>query len=259
MRLFCTTTHDFSDGEIADTKRLSQLYMDVSSKAFPDDFSSDLRKLVLEAECRTCAEITRCPGCYGARAEDAFVRDEAPLRVILRRLQGDVLDVGAGHAPYAGELEPAVRVGAARYLALDPDAERLSVLRSRYPWAEARAGTLGDLAAEGRRFRHILFLRSYNHLPDRDAVAGRVLELLEPEGTLLVADDVAFGLLRTSEQARRAETGPAKFEHFENESASEAHARFARHPLKLLARRDVEPEGSNLWFLHYQMGASRDP
>jgi SAM-dependent methyltransferase len=256
MRLFRTTTRDFTSEEIARTKRAGQLYMDVSTKAFPDDFSADLRKLGLSEECVSCPERKGCPGCWVARSEDVFTKDDARARSILRRMAGDVLDVGAGLAPYAAELEVAVRAGTCRYFALDPDVERLTVLRSRHPWARTRRGTLDELCRESRRFRHVILLRSYNHLPDREAAAPQLASLVEPGGTLLVVDDVAFGLVRNSEQIRRAEGGPAVFEHFANDSAEQAHAKFAELALTLLERRDVEASGSNQWLLHYRKAES---
>jgi ubiquinone/menaquinone biosynthesis C-methylase UbiE len=249
MRLFFANTGDFGDEEIARTKATGQLYMDVSGKLMPDDFSADLRKLALEPECRRCPELVRCPGCFGAHAVDVFVRDETRVRAIVRQLDGDVLDVGAGHAPYASMLGPAVETGRARYLALDPDAARLEVVRSRYAWADVRLGTLDDLAGEAPRFRHVLILRSYNHLPDRDAALARVYELLEPGGTVLIVDDVAFGLLRAREHVARAESGPATFEHYANESAAEAEERAKRVGFETLERHDVSDQGSNQWFL----------
>ena len=78
------------------------------------------------------------------------------------------------------------------------------------------------------------------------------MKALRPGGTLLVADNVAFGLLRSPGQAARAEAGPARFEHHRNHDAGAAEPLFAGHPLTLLARRDVGPGTSNQWFLHYR-------
>jgi SAM-dependent methyltransferase len=254
MRLFETRTTDFTVPEIQRIRALGQLYMDVSAKHAPDDFSRDLRKLALASECEVCPELSRCAGCLTALSADVFQKDEAHVLRRLRELDGDVLDVGAGQAPYAAALAPGVERGHTRYVAVDPDAGRLELLRQRFPWADTRVGTIEDLVHDERRFRHVLFLRSYNHLdePARALLAAR--ELLEPGGKLLVADDVAFGLVRSLEQARRAESSEAvAFEHHRNDGAEEAHAEITRiGGFSLVERRDASQIASNLWLLWYR-------
>jgi SAM-dependent methyltransferase len=256
MRLFESETYDFSDEEIQRIRALGQLYMDVSTKHAPDDFSRDLRKLVLASECSTCPELPRCAGCHAAVAEDVFRRDEGLVLRRLRELEGDVLDVGAGHAPYANELAANVHYERTRYLAVDPDAERLELLKRRHPWAETRVGTIEDLASEDRRFTNVLFLRSYNHLEDPQASLGAAKRLLVPGGSLFLVDDVAFGLVRSREQATRAESSRAEFEHYRNDSSVEASADVEKlGGFGLVERRDITPGGSNLWLLRYRKNA----
>lgn len=251
MRLFVTTTHDFDRAALERAKALGQIYVDKSHKQSPDDFRSDLGALAKMPDCAGCPREAGCPGAYRAAAQSPFDRDEARTRELLRELGGSILDVGAGDAPYASELAPRVLAGQARYLALDPDAERLRLLLARCPWAETRTGGLEDLPAE-LRFRHVVFLRSVNHLPEPERTLTSAVERLEPGGTLLLVDDVAFGLVRDAEQAERAESGSARFEHHRNDSAGEVHARVASMPLTLLERRDVRPGGSNQWLLRYE-------
>jgi ubiquinone/menaquinone biosynthesis C-methylase UbiE len=163
-----------------------------------------------------------------------------------------VLDVGAGHAPYASELEAAVLDGRATYLALDPDAQALELLGSRFPWAKTRSVPLDRLVSEGASFDHVLFLRSVNHLPDADAAFRLAVRMLRQGGSLVLEDDVPFGLVRDRTQAERAEAGPAAFEHHRREDSEAVHRRCSQLPLRLLERRDVVPEGSNQWLLHYE-------
>lgn len=257
MRLFESDTRDFSDGEIQRIRGLGQLYMDVSVKHAPDDFSRDLRKLAITPECTTCSELPGCAGCWSAVAEDVFRRDEALVLRRLRELEGDVLDVGAGHAPYANELAANVRYERTTYLAIDPDAGRLALLKERHPWADTRVGTIEALANEERRFQHVLFLRSYNHLDDPARSLDAAKRLLTAGGSLFLVDDVAFGLVRTREQATRAETSAAVgFEHYRNDSTVEADAEVAKiGGFGLVERRDITPSGSNLWLLRYRKNA----
>lgn len=253
MRLYRTATTDFSPRELADTKcELGQLYVDVSTKLAPDDFSADLRKLELDAECGDCELRERCPGCFHAVSVDVFQRDDARVRELLGALEGDVLDVGCGEGPYLDALTPRAMTGKVRYLGLDPDAGRIAVLRSRYPWADYQVGELDALGEAPARFDHALILRSYNHLPDPDATLRSVITKLRVGGTLLVVDNVAFGLVRTRAQVARAEASSARFEHFRNDSTREVDALLARAPLALLERREIAPSTSNQWLLHYQ-------
>jgi len=252
LRLCHTETRDFSDGEIARVKDSGQLYADVSNKLAPDDFSTDLRKLLLAAECVRCSELGTCPGAYQATTRDVFRSDDERTREVLASLEGRVLDVGAGHAPYAAELEAAVAAGRASYLAIDPDAAALELLRSRAEWAETRVCSIEALLSEDVRFDHVLFLRSVNHLPDADAAFDAACRLLRDRGSLVLVDDVPFGLVRDGAHAVRAEGGPATFEHYRREDAEAVHRRCARLPLALIERRDVVPGGSNQWLLRYE-------
>ncbi len=251
MRLFETRTGDFDDGEISRTKALGQIYVDRSLKQWPDDFPDDLAALTPATECVTCSRREDCPGAYRASSQDVFTADEARTREILRGLEGAVLDIGAGDAPYLGDLAPRVEAGLASYLAIDPDAERLALLRSRHPWAEIFAGDLEALPA-GRRFAHALLLRSLNHVADPAHSLAVICERLDAGGTLSIVDDVAFGLIRSVEQVERASAVGPRFEHHRNDSAAEVIGVAAGLPLRLVERRDVGPGSSNQWLLRFE-------
>ncbi len=252
MRVFRTWSEDFQDGELYRIKEeLGQVYADVSTKLAPDDFARDLRKLALSRECSACARRAECAGCWVQVPGDPFGRDDARVRLILRGIEGSILDVGAGVAPYIEELAESVRANRASYLGLDPDRARVELLALRHPWARYRVGTLRDLEGSAR-FDHVLVLRSYNHLPDPRAALEIAVRLLSPGGTLLVVDNVAFGLVRSREHVRRAEQGPGVFEHFRNDSSLEAARLLGDFPLRLLERHNVGPGTSNQWLLCYQ-------
>ena len=103
----------------------------------------------------------------------------------------------------------------------------------------------------------MLLLRSYNHLEDPARTLELSLSLLAPGGTLLVVDNVPFGLVRTADHAARAERGPAVFEHFRNDGLAELTALLGRPGLALLEARDVTPRGSNEWLAHYRKAEER--
>lgn len=260
MRLFRTETRDFADAELAAIKEdLGQVYVDVSTKLAPDDFAKDLRQLRISAECAACSLRGGCTGCWEPVREDVFTRDDARVLAILAELRGRVLDLGCGEGPYLAALAEQAREGAISYLGVDPDEARLGVLGSRYPFARFLAAPAEALPEEVGEVDHVLVLRSYNHLADPGAALDRALARLRPGGTLLVVDNVAFGLVRGRAHAARAEAAPGnRFEHFRNDGAAEAARRLADRPLRLLERRDVGPGTSNQWLLRYERVASKE-
>jgi MoaA/NifB/PqqE/SkfB family radical SAM enzyme/SAM-dependent methyltransferase len=253
MRLYESRTRDFADVELLATKEdLGQLYVDVSTKLAPDDFSRDLRKLRLLDECRACEERPRCTGCWAPVPHDLFTRDDARVHELLRGLEGSVLDVGAGEGSYLETLAGPAASGRLRYLALEPDGERAALLGSRYPWANFQVEPAERANLPEGGFDHALVLRSYNHLDDPAAVLAALARALRPGGTLTVVDNVAFGLLRGREHAAKAERGPGKLEHHRNDDAARAHAIAGGLPLRLIERCDVGPATSNQWLLRYE-------
>jgi predicted O-methyltransferase YrrM len=97
-------------------------------------------------------------------------------------------------------------------------------------------------------------LRSWNHLHDPVRAVAVVARMLRPGGTLLVVDNVAFGLVRSRRQATRAERGPAGFEHYRNDGADEAVTTVAGAGLTLVDRWDVSPVTSNQWWVRWRRG-----
>jgi pyruvate-formate lyase-activating enzyme/SAM-dependent methyltransferase len=241
-----TQSRDFTDVEIARTKlELGQVYDDASTKDAPDDFPRDLVPLRRSPVCDPCDAREACGGLWERVVEDVFTRDDERVRALVGELEGEVLDVGCGEGRYEDVLGPRASSGKVRWVGLEPDAARAAAMRARAPWAEVRvaeAEGLDDVA----RFDHALVLRSWNHLHDPERAAAAIVRALRPGGTLLVADNVAFGLLRRSAPRERREAGGALlFEHYRNDDAARAHAVLSRLPLELLERRDVgrSPQG----------------
>ena len=258
---FRADTRDFSDVEMLAIKHeRGQIYLDASGKPAPDDFARDLVQLVRSPLCTGCPAAGECTGLFEPRFEDLFTRDDAEVRELLAGLRGEVLDLGCGEAPYADVLAPLAEAGAIQYLGVDPDAEAVAALRERWPWAElacAEAESL-DLDAEpfaGRSFDHLLVLRAWNHLREPGRVLAGLLERLRPGGSLILVDNVAFGLARTRKQSGRAERSRARHEHYRNDGLAEADrvvAPFvARYGLERVTARAVGPQRSNQWLLHY--------
>lgn len=252
---FRASTRDFSDDEIATIKhQTGQLYLDVSGdKDAPDDFPRDLLKLARSGLCAGCPEQPRCTGMFEPVGEDVFGPDDEHVRELLRGLSGTVLDVGCGDGPYDDLLQPLGESGAIRYFGLDPDGERVEALRARWPWAQIAVGEAEALnGTSAGRYDHVLVLRSWNHLRDPERAVARLVAALEPGGMLTIVDNVAFGLARTRAKTAHAESSTARFEHYRNDAAEQAHRLVEPFGLELLERRDVDPGTSNQWLLRYR-------
>lgn len=250
-----TTTTDFTPPQVATVKDgTKQVYLDISDKAAPDDFAADLRRLVEHAACGECERRARCGRAFVPVETDVFNRDDRAVRHRIDALRGDVLDIGAGHGPYVEQLQPLAEGGQIRYRAVEPDAEHASILQTRAPWADVQVATAEALALAPTSLDHALVLRSYNHLHDPGAVVRQLTDALRPGGRLLVVDNVAFALVRSSDQASRAEQGPAIFEHTRNDGAADHVALVERLglPLQLTARQDVSAETSNQWLVEWE-------
>ena len=259
MRLYRGSTRDFSDVEIDETKRtLEQVYVDISDKTAPDNFATDLRKLTALDECRGCDAFETCARCYRIVDEDIFTRDDASIRDILSRLRGDVLDVGCGDGRYGDVLRPMAERDEIRYRGVEPDGHAAEQLLKAWPGANVEISPVEQCELPPHTYDHVLMLQSYNHLEDPSDAIRRLVTALKPGGTLLIADNVAFGLVRTQEQVSRAENGPAQFEHYRNHNADQARESANGLGLELLAENSVGPTTSNQWYLHYRRPTSAE-
>ncbi len=254
IAVFRAETRDFSDEALRQLKQeRGQIYADVSDKDAPDDFSADLRKLTRSAWCDGCPDYRACTGTFEQAGADVFARDDARVREIVAALVGDVLDVGCGEGPYADLLAPLAARGAIRYLGLDPDGIALAAMRKRHPHLDVKQVEAERIESSLGTFDHILLLRSWNHLCDPDRVVRALAAVARPGAQLTICDNVAFGLARTGAQAQRAEGSKARFEHYRNASADQAHKVVARAGFRLLERVCVAPDTSNQWLLRYEM------
>ncbi|WP_181234032.1 radical SAM protein [Enhygromyxa salina] len=262
---FRAESRDFSDQEIIEIKHdLGQLYLDVSTKPAPDDFARDLVQLVRSPLCEGCPSFGACTGMFEPLFEDVFTRDDAKVREVLADLRGEVLDLGCGEGPYEDILAPLAIAGTINYLGVDPHPGAIAALRQRWPWAQLRQTGGEELELEPeRRFDHVLILRAWNHLREPAAILAELLPRIRAGGTLTIVDNVAFGLARTRDQTHRAERSRAEFEHYRNDSSTEA-ARVlepftAEFGLAPIACHEVGPHASNQWLLRVRVKGTQSP
>ena len=253
VRLCEMRSRDFGGAQLLHIKEeLQQVYVDLTDKLAPDDFPEDLRRLRRLATCRTCPALAVCPSCYEPIPRGDISWDARPVREAIEGLRGDVLDIGCGDAPYKRELLRLVDAGHIRYTGIEPDAALVARLRQVLPEAELITARAEDTDLGASRYDHVLMLRSFNHLADPRRVLAAAARAVRPGGTLLVVDNVAFGLVRDSGHADRAESGPAVFEHYRNSGAEDAACLADGLPLELIACGDVGPETTNEWHLHFR-------
>jgi uncharacterized Fe-S cluster-containing radical SAM superfamily protein len=252
MRLARTDTRDFSDVELGRIKERGQLYVDVSKKLAPDDFATDLRKLLPDPDCASCSSRAACTGAFVMTKGDVFTRDDARVLAIVRELRGRVLDLGCGEGRYLSAFAPSL----VDYTGVDPDGDALATLASRFSWARFVVANAEDYAPEGA-LDHVLALRSWNHFKRPEKALEQAVFALREGGTLTVVDDEPFGLVREATHARRAEGSTKIAEHRRLDDAARAHARLSALPLELLERRDVSPSTSCQWLLRYRRIAAR--
>ena len=200
-----------------------------------------------------CVEIALNPLGLDPAPEEVFGRDDAVVESMIAGLRGAVLDVGCGQGPYGAVLGALAAQRSISYVGVDPEAAHIAELRTRWPWATLRVGTAEGLDPS-ERFDHVLVLRSWNHLEQPARAMAAIAGMLRPAGTLLVVDNVAFGLVRSRRQATRAEGGPARFEHYRNDGADEAVAAVAPTGLTLVDRWEVTPATSTQWWVRWSKG-----
>ncbi len=257
VALYRAQTRDFSDAQLQHAKLAQgQVYLDASrDKTAPDDFARDLVPLDRAEICDGCPQREPCSGLWEPAFEDRFTRDDDEVRTRLRALRGTVLDLGCGEAPYLDVLAPLAQGGRIRYVGIDPDADAIEALRARAPWATLHAATADDWLrhADLEAIDHLLILRSWNHLPTPERTLAVLAPRLRPGASLLVVDNVAFGLARGTTQTRRAEHSEAPLEHHRNDTVVDAARAIERVP-GLVTRsrwtRPVAPGRSNQWVLH---------
>lgn len=252
LRAFVAPAQSWATAAVDAALARGQLYLDASDKPRLDDFAADLRLLVHQHPAHGLPTGATCPGAWAPAAAQPFEAEEALLRQHLGALRGVVVDVGAGPVRYLAELRAAADAGHLTYVAVEP--ERAALLRT-----GAALPAAGLVQATGERLPladacadAVLFLRSFNHLHDVGAALAEAARVLKPGGTLLLCDNVAFGLLRTPGQLARAHAVPVAdtpFEHFRNADADMAAAWLEPGLFVEVERHEVGPGRSNQWLL----------
>jgi SAM-dependent methyltransferase len=250
-------TDYFSRANLAETKALGMLYVNLSGVARVDQFQEQLRKLEPSPACSACDKA--CPGGFAVSDMErlAFADEEASLRAQLGALEGEVLDVGFGPGFYRDVFASLHAEGRIRYHGLDPDpaaveAARGSGLEGRYHLAvledcdQVEDGPVGP-------FDHVLLLRSWNHLSRLEAAALTLARLLKPGGRLLIVENLRFGY-HVPPEVPREEGG--RYEHHRNHDLDQAEALLVSLGFETIQREPIVPGSENQWLLELRWPAS---
>ena len=231
---------------------LGQVYLDVSRKARLDDFAADLVALERHHPPHE-SHVGPCQGAWRRRQAQPFAAEERDLRAELAALHGTIVDVGAGPIRYTRAFAAALAAGRLRYIAVEPDPAALHRSAAGLPGGIWLRGVGERLPLSDGLADAIILLRSYNHLRHVSAALGEARRVLRPGGTLLLVDNVGFGLARTRTQLMRARAVPLKltpFEHYRDHNAIDAVEELRRvggFAVELI--RSVGPDTSNQWLV----------
>ncbi|HYD49223.1 MAG TPA: class I SAM-dependent methyltransferase [Terriglobales bacterium] len=251
VRLYRSDTADFSESEIERIKnRVSHLFLDRAAPGVLDDFIDGMRRVRPDPICADCDRTERCGRRFQVVEAPPFATEEAWIAKYIAGLRGRVLDVGCGEQLYRDQLAPLLRAGMVEYIGLDPEARSLDRLCAALPEAQLLLGDIESFRARPASFRHILSLRSLNHVRDLDHSIGRMAELLAPGGELLLVETTAFAMLRRPEQVAAADrAADAGHQHF-RDVTSEAILPYARRwGLTVKHHRPAGLATSNEWIL----------
>ena len=249
--LHATDTGDFRPDEIALVKdEWSHLFLDLAPPGVLDDFAGGMRRLLPEATCDSCERRDRCGRRFRLVEGPPFAREEAWIADYVSRLRGRVLDVGCGEMLYRDRLGPLLGSGEVRYTGLDPDPAALADLRAAFPEGRFDVGTIEDFRDEPASYRHVLCLRSLNHVRDLDRALARMAELLEPGGELLIVETTPFAMLRRREQVEAADRASrAGHQHFRNVAGEDVLPWVRRRSLRVLEHHAASRSTTNEWIL----------
>ena len=242
LRAYRTSTSDFSDEEIAETLALGQIYLPRGGRHRGLDYGRDLVKLRPSPLCSSCPAERGCSRVYETAPGDVFAPLEAAVERLVRRLRGDVLEVGCGGIRFRGIIESLARAGKLRYVGIDPEPFRVPPARG----MTLRQEAIEDFKAPDASFDHVMILRSYNHIRRPSEAFPKIRRLLRPGGTLSVVDGVAFGLLLPGRPER---AGSGEFQHFRNHASGQARRLLESFGFRAVGERPVRPAGCSEWLL----------
>ena len=242
MRAYEASPADFSSWEVEEVLRLGQVYATANGKHENLNHGRDLIKLRVASICAACERKLSCPRIYELSRRKVFAPLEADLERIVRRLKGEVLDVGCGTVRFRNIVETRVRMGKLRYVGIDPKLAKIRTLKG----MRLVRTDIETFQAPEATFDHVLVLRSYNHIQRPSVAFPKIHRMLKHGGRLIVVDGLAYGLV-LSRQPKNAK--PGEFQHFRNHASRQARVLLEAFGFRTVSETPVHPAGCNEWLL----------
>ncbi len=241
VECFATDTGDFQPQDIVAVRdRWQQVYVQTDDACMVTDFPKQLRKLNRGGD----------GSVFVPSDGDVFAPAEERVRQVVCSVFGAVLEVGFGEVRYGDWLFPRLASGEVSYEGVDPHPDEETVERLVAGGALVHRTSVENLPVRREAYDWVLVLRSHNHLRDLWEAYNRIVASLKWGGSLLVVDNVAFGLVRPTVTPDRLNALPhTASEHLRNHSAAEAWSFLSGFPLTVVERHDVDPRGANQWLL----------
>lgn len=252
-----TDTGDFKDDEISEIKyRYQQIYLQTGDELYITDFQKQLKKLKISTICRRCIHKHKCPLIWEVIDEDLFEEGEVYLRNILRRLSGNILDIGCGsNLRYRDILLKNTRISS--YIGVDPSKD--AIRSGRENFKERKEFTFINSEIEKTitrmkniKFDLILLLRSINHIRDTKRLLQECMELSNNDGRIVIVDNIPFGLIRRRdiiEKIKDDQRHKFHFEHYHNFRSTDIISILYSIGLKIMIHRPVLPTSANQWIV----------
>lgn len=255
--LYHTDTGDFKDEEISEIKyRYQQIYLQTDNELYITDFQKQLKKLKISTTCKRCVHKYRCPLIWEIEVSDLFEEGEVYIRDILKRLSGNILDIGCGsNLRYRDILLKNNRISS--YTGVDPSKEAIRAGRENFKGRKVFTFINSEIEKtitkmNKIKFDLILLLRSINHIRDTERLLQECMGLLNNDGMIVIADNIPFGLIRGRdiiEKIKDDQRHKLHFEHYHNFSSTDIIPVLHRIGLKIMIHRPVLPTSANQWMV----------
>jgi SAM-dependent methyltransferase len=251
VSLYESPTRDFTDQEIARVKdELQQVYADDHENAVLNEFTSNVRRIRIDAGCPTCPDRPTCCGAFRVDPEPPFAREERWLAKEVSRLRGRVLDVGCGDLLYRDELASLIERGEIEYHGLDPDEGALERIRQLGSGGTLHHGQIETFSFAPGYFDYVLVFRSLNHFRDMTRAFEVMSKLMRVHAQMVLCDSPPFAMLRTRKQVEYADdNAPLGHEHYRNWTSHQVVEFLKRFPFRVDVHRPVSAKTSNEWIV----------
>lgn len=246
-------TEQFSIPALREIKRgTQQLYLDISKNenggaGFVDfeDYKKNRIKLKLRHACTACPKLMTCPATFEPALEKGYGAIEARIKEILRKLTGNVLDVGCGSILYRDIFHELHQANKIQYFGVDPDPASANGFKT-------YRASIEEFEWKPGYFDAALVLRSYNHFYDLKKAFDVIARVLKPGGEILIVENGPSALVQLN--GDRKQGVPLAFEHYRNHTSHDALDLLRAHySFSIVEHLPLVPAHENQWLLRIKI------